>query len=35
MLSPLGRGIGALQLAKETATIVLLGIPFLLERPLL
>lgn len=35
MLTPLGRGIGALQLAKETATIVLLGVPFLLERPLL
>ena len=35
MLSPLGRSLGALQLAKETATIVLLGIPFVLERPLL
>lgn len=34
-LSPLGRGLAALQLAKETATIVLLGIPLLLERPLL
>jgi toxin CptA len=35
LLSPLGRGLGALQLAKETATIVLLGMPLLLGRPLL
>ena len=34
-LSPLGRGLAALQLAKETATIVLLGVPLLYERPLL
>jgi toxin CptA len=35
MLSPLGRGLAALQLAKETATIVLLGLPLVLDRPLL
>jgi len=35
MLSPLGRALAALQLAKETATIVLLGVPLLYERPLL
>ena len=34
-LSPLGRGLAAFQLAKETATIVLLGIPLVLDRPLL
>lgn len=35
LLSSLGRGLAALQLAKETATIVLLGIPLVLDRPLL
>jgi toxin CptA len=35
MLSPLGRVLAALQLAKETLTIVLLGGPLLLGRPLL
>lgn len=35
VLSPLGRGLAALQLAKETATIVLLGVPLLLGKPLL
>jgi toxin CptA len=34
-LSPLGRGLAAAQLAKETLTIVLLGVPLLLEQPLL
>ncbi len=34
-LSSVGRGLAALQLAKETATIVLLGVPLLRERPLL
>ena len=34
-LSPLGRGLAAAQLAKETLTIVLLGVPLLLARPLL
>lgn len=35
VLSLLGRGLAALQLAKETATIVLLGVPLLLGKPLL
>jgi toxin CptA len=35
LLSPLGRGIASLQLVKETLTIVLLGTPLLLSRPLL
>ncbi|RZK61620.1 MAG: hypothetical protein EOO59_04590 [Hymenobacter sp.] len=35
LLSPLGRVLAGLQLAKETATIVLLGVPLLLARPLL
>lgn len=35
VLTPLGRGLAALQLAKETATIVLLGVPLLLGKPLL
>jgi toxin CptA len=34
-LSPCGRGLAAAQLAKETLTIVLLGVPLLLEQPLL
>jgi toxin CptA len=34
-LSPFGRGLAAAQLAKETLTIVLLGVPLLLEQPLL
>jgi hypothetical protein len=34
-LSPLGRGLAAAQLAKETLTIVLLGVPLLLDVPLL
>lgn len=34
-LSPVGRGLAAAQLAKETLTIVLLGVPLLLEQPLL
>jgi toxin CptA len=34
-LSPLGRGLAAAQLAKETLTIVLLGVPLLLAQPLL
>lgn len=35
LLSPLGRGIAAAQLAKETLTIVLLGVPLLLAQPVL
>ncbi len=35
LLSPLGRTLAGLQLAKETLTIVLLGEPLLLGRPLL
>lgn len=35
LLSPLGRGLAALQLTKETATIILLGVPLLLAHPLL
>ena len=35
LLSPAGRVLAALQLTKETATIVLLGIPLLLAHPLL
>jgi len=35
LLSPLGRGLAALQLTKETATIILLGIPLVLAHPLL
>lgn len=35
LLSPLGRVLAALQLAKETLTIILLGVPLLLARPLL
>ena len=34
-LSPVGRGLAAAQLAKETLTIVLLGVPLLLAQPLL
>ncbi len=34
-LSPLGRWLAAAQLAKETLTIVLLGVPLLLDLPLL
>jgi len=34
-LSPLGRELAAAQLAKETLTIVLLGVPLLLAQPLL
>jgi len=34
-LSPLGRGLAAAQLGKETLTIVLLGVPLLLAQPLL
>jgi toxin CptA len=34
-LSLLGRGLAAAQLAKETLTIVLLGVPLLLEQPVL
>lgn len=34
-LSSFGRGLAAAQLAKETLTIVLLGVPLLLEQPLL
>ena len=33
--SPLGRGLAGAQLAKETLTIVLLGVPLLLAQPLL
>lgn len=35
LLSPFGRGLAALQLAKETATIALLGVPLLLAHPVL
>ena len=35
LLSPLGRALAALQVAKETLTIGLLGVPLLLGRPLL
>ena len=35
LLSPLGRGLATLQLAKETLTIILLGVPLLLGKPLL
>ena len=34
-LSPLGRGLAAAQLLKETLTIVLLGVPLLLAQPVL
>ena len=34
-LSPLGRGLAAAQLTKETLTIVLLGVPLLLAQPML
>ena len=34
-LSPLGRGLAAAQLAKETLTIVLLGVPLLVQQPVL
>lgn len=35
LLSPVGRGLAAAQLAKETLTIVLLGVPLLLAQPVL
>ena len=35
LLSPLGRGLAAAQLIKETLTIVLLGVPLLLAQPVL
>ncbi|MGI4872730.1 MAG: hypothetical protein ACRYFX_16340 [Janthinobacterium lividum] len=35
LLSPQGRALAALQLAKETLTIVLLGLPLLLAQPVL
>lgn len=34
-LSALGRGLAAAQLAKETLTVVLLGLPLLWQQPLL
>jgi toxin CptA len=34
-LSVIGRGLAAAQLAKETLTIILLGVPLLLAQPLL
>lgn len=34
-LSSVGRGLAALQLAKETLTIALLGVPLLLAQPVL
>ncbi|MGI4832080.1 MAG: hypothetical protein ACRYFK_01325 [Janthinobacterium lividum] len=34
-LSKLGRGLAALQLVKETLTVLLLGLPLLLQQPVL